>query len=162
MGWVMSPFKFLHWNLNALHLRIWPHLETGSSQEQLSLNDIMVGFNLIWPVSLWKGQMPIQGNAMWKWRQRSGWCFYKPRNNQRPVFKQRRWCCVHGGIGRESSIMSSFWKTKRLIPTSTAQIRPTESNTHKLGEKPETNCPSQSSEGTNSLILDFQPQELRQ
>ena len=25
-----------------------------------------------------------------------------------------------GGIGRESSIMSSFWRTKRLIPTSTA------------------------------------------
>ena len=23
---------------------------------------------------------------------------------------QRRWCCIYGGIGRESSIMSSFWK----------------------------------------------------
>ena len=28
--------------------------------------------------------------------------------------------CVYGGIGRESSIMSSFQKTKRLIPTNTA------------------------------------------
>ena len=36
--------------------------------------------------------------------------------HQRPVFIQRRWCCIYGGIGRESSIMSSFWKTKRLIP----------------------------------------------
>ena len=45
--------------------------------------------------------------------------------HQRPVFVQRRWCCVYGGIGRESSIMSSFWKTKRLIPTS---IAPNETN----------------------------------
>ena len=40
--------------------------------------------------------------------------------HQRSVFIQRRWCCVHGGTGRESSIMNSFWKTKGLIPTSTA------------------------------------------
>ena len=39
--------------------------------------------------------------------------------HQRPVFIQRRWCCVYAGVGRESSIMSSFWKTKWLIPTST-------------------------------------------
>ena len=43
--------------------------------------------------------------------------------HQRPVFIQRRWCCVYGGIGRESSIMSSFQKTKRLIPTSTASTQ---------------------------------------
>ena len=35
--------------------------------------------------------------------------------HQRPVFIQRIWCCVYGGIGRESSIMSSFRKIKRLI-----------------------------------------------
>lgn len=29
---------------------------------------------------------------------------------QRPVFIQRRQCCVYGGTERESSIMSSFWK----------------------------------------------------
>ena len=40
--------------------------------------------------------------------------------HQRPVFIQRRRCCVYGGIARESSIMRSFWKTKRFIPTSTA------------------------------------------
>ena len=40
--------------------------------------------------------------------------------NQRPVFIQRRWCCVYGGIGRESSIMSSFQKNKWLIPKNTA------------------------------------------
>ena len=39
--------------------------------------------------------------------------------HQRPVFIQRKWCCVYGGIGREFSIMSSFQKTKWLIPTST-------------------------------------------
>ena len=35
------------------------------------------------------------------------------------VFIQWRWCCVYGAFGRESSIMSAFWKTKWLIPTST-------------------------------------------
>ena len=39
--------------------------------------------------------------------------------HQRRVFIQRRWCCVNGGTGRESSIISSLQKTKRLIPTST-------------------------------------------
>ena len=39
--------------------------------------------------------------------------------HQRPVFIQRRWY-IYGGTVRESSIMSSFQKTKRLIPTSTA------------------------------------------
>ena len=37
--------------------------------------------------------------------------------HQRPVFIQRGWCCVYGGIGRESSMMSSFQKTKWLIPS---------------------------------------------
>ena len=36
--------------------------------------------------------------------------------HQRPVFIQRRWCCIYGGTGRESSIKSSFWKAKQLIP----------------------------------------------
>ena len=40
--------------------------------------------------------------------------------HQKTVFIQRRWHGVYGRIGRESSIMSSFWKIKRLIPTSTA------------------------------------------
>ena len=44
--------------------------------------------------------------------------------HQRPVFIQRRWC-AYGGIGRESSIMSSFRKTEQLIPTTTA---PNETN----------------------------------
>ena len=39
--------------------------------------------------------------------------------HQMPVFIQRRWCCVYGGICRESSIIAFFWKTKRFIPTST-------------------------------------------
>ena len=40
--------------------------------------------------------------------------------HQRLVFIQRRWYCVYGGIRRESSIMSSFWKTKLLNPTNIA------------------------------------------
>ena len=36
------------------------------------------------------------------------------------VFIQRKCCHVHGGTGRESSIMSSFWKRGQLILTSTA------------------------------------------
>ena len=48
---------------------------------------------------------------------------YQP--HQRPIFIQRRlWCCVYGGIGRESSIMTFFWKTRYLIPTSTAPNEP--------------------------------------
>ena len=39
--------------------------------------------------------------------------------HQRPIFIQTRWCCAYGGTGRESSLMSSFQKTKWLIPTST-------------------------------------------
>ena len=40
--------------------------------------------------------------------------------HHRPIFRQIRWCCIYGGTGSESSIMSSFWKTKQLILTSTA------------------------------------------
>ena len=48
---------------------------------------------------------------------------YQP--HQRPIFIQRRlWCCVYGGIGRESSITTFFWKTRYLIPTSTAPNEP--------------------------------------
>ena len=39
---------------------------------------------------------------------------------KRPVFIKRRWYCVYGGIGRESTVVSSFGKIKRLIPKSTA------------------------------------------
>ena len=49
--------------------------------------------------------------------------------HQRPVFIQRRWYCVNGGIGRESSIMRSFQKTKRLIPVVLLSVRPTKSTT---------------------------------
>ena len=38
--------------------------------------------------------------------------------HQRLVSNQRKWCMC-GRIRRESSIMSSFWKIKLLIPTST-------------------------------------------
>ena len=54
--------------------------------------------------------------------------------HQRPVFIQRRWSCVYGGIGREFSITSSFWKTKQiqrvLLP-----IRPTESSTQQKASR---------------------------
>ena len=43
--------------------------------------------------------------------------------HQRPVFIQSRWCCIYGGIGRESSIMSFFQKTKWLIPTTAEDTR---------------------------------------
>ena len=43
--------------------------------------------------------------------------YHQPHH--RPVFIQRRWCCICGGAGRESSSMSSFWKTEQLILTST-------------------------------------------
>ena len=48
---------------------------------------------------------------------------------QRLVFIQRRWRCVCDGIGRESSIMSSFQKTKWLIPKVPFPSRPTKSST---------------------------------
>ena len=57
---------------------------------------------------------------MWNGRDRGASEMNHHQPHQRLVFIQRRLCCVYDGIGRESSIMSSFWKTKRLIPTSTA------------------------------------------
>ena len=56
-------------------------------------------------------------------------CGASKMNHHQPhlVLIHRRWWCVYGGIGRESSIMSSFRKTKRLIPTSIA-LRPTKSS----------------------------------
>ena len=36
---------------------------------------------------------------------------------------QRRWCCVYSGIGRQSSTMNSFWKTRQFNLTNTAPIR---------------------------------------
>ena len=46
--------------------------------------------------------------------------------HQRLLFIQR-WCYVYGGIRRESSIMSSFWKIKQL-QQKLLLIRPTESS----------------------------------
>ena len=57
---------------------------------------------------------------MWNGRYRGASEMNHHQPHQRLVFIQRRWWCVYGGIGRVSSIMSSFRKTKRLIPTSTA------------------------------------------
>ena len=52
--------------------------------------------------------------------------------HQRLVFIQRTWYCICGGIERESSFMSSFWKTKWLIPTS---IDPNQINWNSLWQK---------------------------
>ena len=61
--------------------------------------------------------------------QKSSWDKWNepPPTTQRLVFIQRRWCCACSGIGRESSIMTSLWKTKQsqqvLLP-----IKSTESS----------------------------------
>ena len=39
-----------------------------------------------------------------------------PPTTPKAFFIQRR-SCVYGGVGRESSNMSSFWKTKWLVPS---------------------------------------------
>jgi len=52
--------------------------------------------------------------------------------HQRLVFIQRTWYCICGGIGRESSIMTSFWKMKWLIPT---RIDPNQINWNSLWQK---------------------------
>ena len=56
---------------------------------------------------------------MWNGRDHGASEMNHHQPHQRQVFIQRKWCCVYGGIGRESSIMSFFQKTKWLIPTST-------------------------------------------
>ena len=42
--------------------------------------------NPIWLVSLLKGEIwtpcTLRENAMWRWKRRPGWCFYKPRNGK--------------------------------------------------------------------------------
>ena len=35
--------------------------------------------------------------------------------SQTPVFIQRKWCCIYGGIGKQLSNKSSLWGTKWLI-----------------------------------------------
>ena len=55
--------------------------------------------------------------------------------HQRLVFIQRRWDCVNGGIGRESSIMRSFQKTKWLIPIVLLSFRPTKSTTQQKASR---------------------------
>ena len=52
--------------------------------------------------------------------------------HQRLVFIQRTWYCICGGIGRESSIMTSFRKMKWLIPT---RIDPNQINWNSLWQK---------------------------
>ena len=64
------------------------------------------------------GKWILYNKVEWKRSWTSKMNHHQP--HQRPVFIQRRWCCVYGGTGRESSIMSSFQKTKWLIPTSSA------------------------------------------
>ena len=60
-----------------------------------------------------------------EWERSCGKWNEPPPTTPEPIFTQRRWCCVYGGIGRESSIISSFWKTKWLIPQVLLPIRPT-------------------------------------
>ena len=64
---------------------------------------------------------------MWSGRDHSASEMNHHQPHQRPVFIQRRWCCACSGIGRESSIMTSLWKTKQsqqvLLP-----IKSTESS----------------------------------
>ena len=57
---------------------------------------------------------------MWNRRDRRASEMNHHQPHQRLFFIQRRWHCVDDRIGREFSIMSSFQKTKRLIPASTA------------------------------------------
>ena len=76
-------------------------------------------------------KMSCFSKKLW-WAMKSGYCtiMWNRRDHwvskvnhhqphQRLVFIQRRWF-VYGGIGKESSIMSSFQKTKQLIPTGAA------------------------------------------
>ena len=51
---------------------------------------------------------------MWNGRHHGAGEMNHHQPHQRPVFIQRRWCCVYGGIGRESSIMSSFRKNQTI------------------------------------------------
>ena len=60
----------------------------------------------------------LYNNMEWKWLWRSEMNHHQPY--QRQVSTQRKWCWIYDGVGRKPSIMSSFWKTKWLIPTSTA------------------------------------------
>ena len=60
----------------------------------------------------------LYNNVEWKrsWGKRNKPSPTIPKADLHP----RRWFCIYGEIGRESSIMSSFWKTRQLIPTSIA------------------------------------------
>ena len=51
---------------------------------------------------------------IWNGRDRGASEMNHHQPHQRPVFIQRRRCFICCGIGKESSIMSSFQKTKRL------------------------------------------------
>lgn len=51
----------------------------------------------------------------WSWGKQN-----EPPTTPKLIFIQRRWCCIYGGIGRESLTVSCFSKTKQLISTSAA------------------------------------------
>ena len=76
--------------------------------------------NVLFLKQLWQTKKSGHCTKMWYRRDHGASEMNHCQPHQRPVFIQRRWCCVRGGIGREFSIMSSFRKTKWLIPTSTA------------------------------------------
>ena len=58
----------------------------------------------------------VQRKRLWdKWNK-------LPPTTTKLLFIQRRWLCVYGGIGKQFSMMNSFWKAKQLIPTGTAPI----------------------------------------
>ena len=83
MRWIVSPVKSICWSSNPQCLRMWPYLETESFR---CTYDEVIRWALIqndW-CSYKKekfGHRHVQReNPMWKWRHRSGWCFYKPKN----------------------------------------------------------------------------------
>ena len=51
----------------------------------------------------WGGMEEIVGQESWS------------TTSQTPVFIQRKWCCIYGGIGKQLSNKSSLWGTKWLI-----------------------------------------------
>ena len=68
-------------------------------------------------------------------------------------------------VGRESSIRSSFWKTRRLIPTSAAPMRPAESSSQwkasRVHQQKTQNLPSGEHE-TECFLDDQTGQKLSQ
>ena len=69
----------------------------------LKLNENVPFLNKFWQ-AMKSGYFTIT----WNKRDRGVSKMNHQQPHQRPVFIQRRWCCVYGEIGRESFIMSSF------------------------------------------------------